>query len=130
MLIMHCKQFQINKDTDVHSLINMVSYFAAQQNTSEVIRAELVIICSEIAYNVIKFANQAQLDLQLVENKLVITCAEQSNGFSIPLENAFIEGVSTAGSLGLGMGSMIRMCDDFRLCTNDQGTTIVCTKEL
>jgi serine/threonine-protein kinase RsbT len=130
MLTMHYKQFQINKDTDVLTLINIVKYFAAQQQASDITQTEIVTICSELTYNVVKYANQALLELEVLENKLTITCSEQGEGFQLPLENAFIEGKSTAGSLGLGLASIMRMCDDFQLCTNDNGTSIICTKAL
>ncbi len=114
----------------MHAFINIVKYFAAQQDASDITQTEIITICSELVYNVVKFANQANLTLEVDNKTLTITCSEQGNGFQLPLEDAFAEGNSTAGSLGLGLASIMRMCDDFQLCTNDNGTSIICTKAL
>ncbi len=125
---MQCKVFDIDQKTDVHQLLNSVQYWIEQLTTDPIKITESVIVCSELAYNIIKYGSCGTLRLFAEKDSLYIDANDSGAGFGIPLESAFSEGISSSGSLGLGMASIVRLCDDFTLQTSTSGTNINCRK--
>lgn len=125
---MQCKVFDIEQKTNVHQLLNSVHYWVEQITSDPIKITESVIVCSELAYNIIKYGHCGTLRLFVECKSLFIEANDNGNGFGIPLESAFAEGISSSGSLGLGMASIVRLCDDFSLQTSTSGTHIYCRK--
>lgn len=127
---MPCKVFEIDRETDVHLLLSRVQFLIEELTQDRIIITESVIVCSELVYNIIKYGNNGSLSLEVNDHFLNIEALDYGEGFRMSLEQAFIEGVSTSGSLGLGMASVVRLCYDFTLQTSSSGTCIRCTKSI
>ncbi len=96
---------------------------------------EIVLVVSELASNIIKYANRGILTLTPVslaeQNGLMIEATDSGPGFN---ENtALKDGFSSSGTLGCGLGAVNRMMDEFDIHTNENnqlGTRIVCKRWL
>ncbi|MFY8274261.1 ATP-binding protein [Pseudoalteromonas sp. SSDWG2] len=120
----------MTRDSEATDLVQQVTYFIKQQQLSDIQCCEVATICSELIYNMIKYAQSGELRLNFTQDTVIILSQDQSSGFAMPLLEAFAEGASTGGSLGLGLPSVLRMSDDFSLATSNSGTTITCSKVL
>lgn len=125
---MRSKSFQVNADTDVHVLLNHITFLVRQNVSNPIIETEICTIVSELAYNIIKYGDKGDITITLTTNECLISARDSGGGMLMPIEQAFVEGNSSSGSLGLGMSSIVRMSDDFELVTSSTGTTITCTK--
>lgn len=95
----------------------------------------IVLVVSELASNLIKYAGRGQIKLQaLFENDqtgLLIESHDKGPGFNV--DRALTDGFSSSGSLGIGLGAIQRMVDDMHIDsrqTNNTGTDIICKKWL
>lgn len=121
--------FQLNKSTDIQSIISQIEKFVLSKTKNKIIVSEVVIISSEIIYNIIKFAPLGEFSIASQNNMFIINANDTGKGFSLTLEDSLKEGFSTANSLGLGLPSLFRMCDDIKITTSNIGTKICCFKE-
>lgn len=121
---------KIDKKTDVEGLLSRVENFASSLSADETTVAEITTIASEIAYNIIKYAPEGTLSLEYLENaKCVrIAASDCGPGFADVFEDAMKDGFSSSGSLGLGLPSLVRMCDELDVTTSSHGTKIICIK--
>ena len=124
---------QINNQVSVATLISQVQRCVRQYTDNEQIINEIVIVASEIIYNIIKFAPNGQLIINYdatTPPKIKLSAQDNGQGFGGNFDVALQEGFSTANSLGLGLPSIIRLCDDVQIKTSTNGTVIECSKEL
>lgn len=126
---MQSKRFHIQANTDVHVLLNNVTYFTRQQVEDEVAVTEIATVTSELAYNIIKYGCSGTITLSYSDTQCIIEAIDNGTGMQMSIEKAFVEGNSSSGSLGLGMSSIVRMSDEFNLTTSDSGTCVTCIKE-
>ena len=95
---------------------------------------EVALAVSELATNLVKHAGGGVLTLREVEaeNKVGIEAECLDAGPGIPdVEHAFTDGFSTAGSLGYGLGTVLRLTDEVTvesLGERERGTHIVCRR--
>lgn len=95
-------------------------------------RIDLCIL--ELAHNVLLYAGEGTISLEIIHKGttpgLQITCRDHGPGI-VDCQQALIDGWSTRSSLGLGLPSIQRLADDFRLNSSDgKGTTVVIQKWL
>ena len=87
---------------------------------------------SEIARNIVVYANQGEISLSIAEKngRRGILVVAQDAGPGIPdIERAMRDGYSTGNSLGLGLPGARRLMDDFEIrSTVGQGTTVTMRK--
>jgi len=87
---------------------------------------------SEIARNIVVYANQGEISLSIAEKngRRGILVVAQDAGPGIPdIERARRDGYSTGNSLGLGLPGARRLMDDFEIrSTVGQGTTVTMRK--
>lgn len=126
---MQSKRYRIQANTDVHVLLNNVSFLTRQHVADEVAVTEIATITSELAYNIIKYGCSGNITLSYSGSQCIIEAVDNGKGMQMNIEQAFIEGNSSSGSLGLGMSSIVRMSDEFSLETSDRGTCITCIKD-
>lgn len=96
---------------------------------------EIVLVVSELASNIIKYADRGIITLTPVslseQNGLMIEAVDSGSGFN---ENiALKDGFSSSGTLGFGLGAVNRMMDEFDIHTNENnqtGTRIICKRWL
>jgi anti-sigma regulatory factor (Ser/Thr protein kinase) len=97
-------------------------------------REEISLVVSELASNIIKYTQRGMITLSPV-------CHEQCEGIMIEAEDdgdgfnqhtALKDGVSTSGTLGVGLGAVNRLMDEFDILQreNHTGTRIICKRWL
>jgi serine/threonine-protein kinase RsbT len=87
---------------------------------------------SEIARNIIVFAQQGEVSLHVIEKagKRGVMIVAEDQGPGIPdIEQAMRDGFSTGKSLGLGLPGARRLMDEFEIISQvGKGTTITMRK--
>ncbi len=97
---------------------------------------EIVLVVSELSSNLIKHATKGTLIFTSISNgeKIGLEIESLDDGPGITdVEQAFTDGFSTVGSLGYGLGSIIRIMDEFNIDSGQElntGTRIMCRKWL
>ena len=122
----------IQTDADVVTARKQGRELAAQAGFSA---TELTIIAtaiSEIARNIVMFAERGEVVVSLVgENgRQGVTVVARDAGPGIPdLEQALQDGYSGYGGMGLGLPGSRRLMDEFEITSEvDKGTTVTMTK--
>lgn len=122
-------KFTIYKDSNVETLLSRVHHYAHTKGANDKVVVELVTICSEIIYNIVKYANEGWLELASDHRGFLITAKDSGQGFADCFELACSDGYSTGGSLGLGIPSIIRMSDELHISTCATGTEMTSRKD-
>jgi anti-sigma regulatory factor (Ser/Thr protein kinase) len=97
-------------------------------------REEISLVVSELASNIIKYAQRGIVTLTPVCNEqhegLMIEAEDDGKGFNE--HTSMKDGVSTSGTLGMGLGAVNRLMDEFDILQreNHTGTRIVCKRWL
>jgi RNA polymerase sigma factor (sigma-70 family) len=122
----------IRTDADVVTARKQGRELAAQAGFSA---TELTIIAtaiSEIARNIVMFANRGEIMVSLVgeNSRHGVTVVARDAGPGIPdLERALQDGYSGYGGMGLGLPGSRRLMDEFEITSEvDKGTTVTMTK--
>jgi RNA polymerase sigma factor (sigma-70 family) len=122
----------IRSDADVVTARKQGRELAAQAGFSG---TELTIIAtaiSEIARNIVMFADRGEITVSLVgdNSREGVTVVARDSGPGIPnLEQALRDGYSGYGGMGLGLPGSRRLMDEFEISTEvDKGTTVTMTK--
>ena len=122
----------VQTDADVVAARKQGRELAAQAGFSA---TELTIIAtaiSEIARNIVMFANRGEILVSLVgdDGRQGVTVVARDSGPGIPnLEQALQDGYSGYGGMGLGLPGSRRLMDEFEISSEvDKGTTVTMTK--
>jgi RNA polymerase sigma factor (sigma-70 family) len=122
----------IRADADVVTARKQGRELAAQAGFSA---TELTIIAtaiSEIARNIVMFAERGEVVVSLVgeNSRQGVTVVARDSGPGIPdLERALQDGYSGYGGMGLGLPGSRRLMDEFEITSEvDKGTTVTMTK--
>ena len=123
---------RIESDTDLVSARHAGRTLAAQAGFSS---SELTLIAtaiSELARNIIEYANYGEIQLELVQNAntsgIRIVASDSGPGIS-NIEQAIRGGFSTSGGLGLGLAGVRHIMDHFDLeSSSGSGTCVTVTK--
>jgi serine/threonine-protein kinase RsbT len=122
----------IGADADVVTARKRGRELAAQAGFSA---TELTIIAtaiSEIARNIVMFAERGEVVVSLVgeNSREGVTVVARDSGPGIPdLERALQDGYSGYGGMGLGLPGSRRLMDEFEVTSEvDRGTTVTMTK--
>ncbi len=83
----------------------------------------VALVASELATNLARYAPGGALSSEAVGQCVYLESRDAGPGIIDPAA-ALVDGFSTGGGLGLGLGTMKRMMDDFTLNTSPAGTTI------
>jgi RNA polymerase sigma factor (sigma-70 family) len=122
----------VQADADVVAARKQGRELAAQAGFTA---TELTIIAtaiSEIARNIVMFANRGEVVVSLVgeNSRQGVTVVARDSGPGIPdLERALQDGSSGYGGMGLGLPGSRRLMDEFEITSEvDKGTTVTMTK--
>jgi RNA polymerase sigma factor (sigma-70 family) len=122
----------VQTDADVVTARKQGRELAAQAGFSA---TELTIIAtaiSEIARNIVMFAERGEVVISLVgeNSRQGVTVVARDSGPGIPdLERAIQDGYSGYGGMGLGLPGSRRLMDEFEITSEvDRGTTVTMTK--
>jgi serine/threonine-protein kinase RsbT len=83
---------------------------------------------SEVARNILKYAGSGEIELEAVERGVIVVARDKGPGIA-NVEQAMIDGFSTARGLGLGLPGARRLMDEFAIESRlGAGTTITMKK--
>ena len=124
--------YYIASETDVMSAVMGCYNVARELGFDEGQVSEISTSVSELAMNVVKYAEFGRVELsELTNDKAIgLRVTVRDNGPGIRnIEDALSDHYSTGHSLGLGLPGVKRMMDSFELTTElEKGTTIVAEK--
>lgn len=102
----------------------------------EIAAEEIALVATELASNLLKHAGEGVIRIGHLAQSERGGIGIESHDFGpgmADVEEAFTNGVSSAGSLGYGLGTVHRMMDEVEITSVPEleaGTRIVCTREL
>jgi serine/threonine-protein kinase RsbT len=122
----------IGADADVVIARKRGRELAAQVGFSATQLTIIATAISEIARNIVMFAERGELVVSLVgeSGRQGVTVVARDAGPGIPdLERALQDGYSGYGGMGLGLAGSRRLMDEFEITTEvDKGTMVTMTK--
>ena len=122
----------IKRDTDIVLACQKGRTLAAQLGLSGNDQVSVVISVSEIARNILRYADQGKIMLKPVEQDqkqgLEVIAQDQGPGIA-DIDLVLQDGYSTGGGLGLGLSGAKRLMDEFEISSRvGEGTTITMRK--
>ncbi len=128
------KTVTIKHDTDIVVACQKGRALAEQLGFSNDNQVVIVIVISEMARNIIKYAHQGKIILHPLQQNgkrgLMVIAQDKGPGIA-DTELALQDGYSTGGSLGLGLPGIKRLMDEFEIVSQvNLGTTITTKKWL
>lgn len=118
---------KISKEQDINLLVERSKRYFNDFRLNETKKIELTTIISELGYNILKYGKSGTIQLSIENNFVTIIATDKGDGFK-DITNATKEGYSSSGTLGLGLGAIIRLSDQFNIETSKNGTIITATK--
>jgi len=121
----------IEAEGDVVRVRDLVRAHAQQTRLTATEQVKVVTAASELAFNTLLHGRGGQVAVQIIRAgprrgvRMIFTDA----GPGIPdLEQAFTDGYSSRGSMGLGLPGARRLMSDFVVVTSGTGTVVTATK--
>jgi anti-sigma regulatory factor (Ser/Thr protein kinase) len=126
--------FEVSHPADVGAVRRAAQSMVAVLGFSSPAGDEIVVAARELAANLVKHAQQGRLTLTPIteagHSGIQIESRDEGPGIA-DVEWAVTDGVSTAGGLGLGLGAVNRLMDEFDITSEPgRGTTIMCRRWL
>lgn len=124
----------ISNTAEVIAIRRIAKDIAHDMGFDEATRTEISLVVSELASNIIKYAQRGMITLTPLcdDNRegLMIEAEDDGEGFNQHI--AMQDGVSTSGTLGVGLGAVNRLMDEFDILQREDhsGTRIVCKRWL
>ena len=127
-------QAKVAAEADVYVVAYQVKALARQIGFSEVDQARIETVTSELARNIVLYAGEGAIKVQVVAKDkrrgLKIQALDQGPGIA-DIEQAMKDGYTTSGGLGSGLGGARRMMDEFHIESSPgRGTTVTAFKWL
>jgi anti-sigma regulatory factor (Ser/Thr protein kinase) len=123
---MPSKHYKVTADTHVQDTLNHIRLLCEKGALSRVKQNTILIICAELVNNIIKYADNGEVCVEVDCNQVRVKATDCGAGLSIPLEQAFVDSCSAAGTLGLGLSSIVRLSDEVRFCSTPAGVSVDC----
>lgn len=124
-------RMRVETDADIVRARRSARQLASELGFSGTDLTLIATAVSEIARNILRFAGEGQISMELVEQPhagVRIVARDAGPGIA-DIERALADGFSTYSGLGLGLGGARRIMDDFAVTSQvDQGTTVTMTK--
>ncbi|HKA33142.1 MAG TPA: anti-sigma regulatory factor [Candidatus Binatia bacterium] len=122
----------VNADIDIVTARQKGRELARDLGFTSTDLALIATAISELARNIILYANSGEIVLSVVENgtRRGLKVIARDDGPGIPdIERALEEGFSTSRSLGLGLSGVRRLMDEFDIVSEvGNGTTVTVKK--
>ncbi len=126
------RRVPITHEADVTRALLEARMFGKSMNFSEVETQMIATAVSELARNIIKYADRGEIIIDQFEkgSHTGIEIVARDKGPGIPdIEQAVTDNYSSSGTLGLGLPGVKRMMDEFEIqSTEGQGTTVLIRK--
>ncbi len=125
-------RIEIRKAHDITPAVIRVGEYCREAGFNEIGRHQVATVASELAHNIIKYADHGSIRLREVYGRMKrgIEIIAIDTGPGIPdVKQAMQDNFSSSGTLGLGLPGIKRMMDDFEIqSTHDKGTRILARK--
>jgi RNA polymerase sigma factor (sigma-70 family) len=121
----------IRKDADIVAARQAVREIASSVGFSRTDATIIATAVSEIARNVVRFAERGELSIEVVEDgRYGVLITARDTGPGIPdVAQAMVDGYSTYSGLGLGLPGARRLMDEFEVVSEvGRGTTVTMIK--
>lgn len=123
---------RISSEKDVAYAINLVEKLDQELDFSKVDACMVLTSVSELAMNIVKYAQQGVMSAKLIEQEkkrgIEINFIDEGPGIA-DLDLAFQDNYSTGGSLGLGLPGVRRLVDEMSINSQlGQGTEVKIVK--
>ncbi len=122
----------VNADIDIVTARQKGRELARDVGFTSTDLALIATAISELARNIILYANSGEILLSVIENgtRRGLKVVARDDGPGIPdIERALEEGFSTSRSLGLGLSGVRRLMDEFDIVSEvGNGTTVTVKK--
>ncbi|UCG24876.1 MAG: anti-sigma regulatory factor [Chloroflexota bacterium] len=122
------RRVAIVQETDVTRALLEARMAAKSLGFNEVDIQMIATAVSELARNIIKYADRGEIIIDQIENgfRVAIEVIARDRGPGIAdIEQAVTDNYSSSGTLGLGLPGVKRMMDDFEIrSTEGEGTTV------
>ncbi|MCP1467915.1 ATP-binding protein [Pseudomonas sp. S3E17] len=97
---------------------------AEQSGFDETDAGRVALVATELASNILKHAAHGQLHLRLTGNQGVeLIAVDRGQGFD--LDSCLVDGFSTGGTQGIGMGAIARVAQVFDVYADQRGTAML-----
>ena len=117
--------------SDVERARRVARSFAAGVGFAGIDIEQFVLVVSELATNLVRYAENGELTLRaardFAEGGVAVESRDTGPGIA-DLAAALQDGISTGGGLGGGLPSVRRLMDTVNITTGADGTTIVACK--
>jgi serine/threonine-protein kinase RsbT len=117
----------IEVGADVVRVRQLVRTYVEQVRLTDTQRVKAVTAASELARNTLIHGGGGQVTVQIIWDRgrrgVRMTFTDEGPGIA-DLEQAFVDGHSTRGSLGLGLPGARRLTNEFTVDTSEAGTVI------
>lgn len=132
MVVLNRESMTIVKEVDVIPFRNRLKEQAARIGMSLVNQTKIMTAASEIARNMLKYANGGIVWIEVVsrdrENGIRLTFIDEGPGIK-DIKQAMRDGYSTGQSLGLGLPGTRRLVSEFDIVSEaGKGTTVTIIK--
>lgn len=136
-MVTHHEVFDVRTRAAVGAVRRAARVMALEVGFSEVAAEEVALVATELASNLVKHAGEGVIRLGPLsdgedEERAGIRIESHDFGPGIGnVEEAFADGVSTAGSLGYGLGTVHRLMDEVEIASVPEleaGTRILCRR--
>ena len=108
----------IRSEEDVVGLTLSLSDFLGRCRVPIKESSRCLTICSELAHNVVKYANIGRVQIEQVKDEdgshIAINCRDEGPGI-MQIGEAMCDGFSTGDTLGLGLPGVKRLSDHFEI---------------
>ena len=126
--IKHIRRLDINQPADVLRFVQDVLDAARDVGTSVQEQEELRIVASELGSNVLKHAGSGSASVEIADDQHGIRIITRNPSDHDDVAGVFADGLSTAGTLGIGLGAVRRLCDEVELALEDGEFIVHATK--
>jgi serine/threonine-protein kinase RsbT len=127
------RRILLSNQNDKEQVIMAARHLAASAGFDEVNQFLIATAASELATNIVNYAKKGELTLRIVQrnNRLGIEIIARDDGPGIrDIEQALQDNFSTTkGSLGLGLPSVKRIMDEFRIESQPGRGTVVSARK-
>jgi serine/threonine-protein kinase RsbT len=128
----HSVCIPISSDADIVRARQVGRELAAKAGCSATDLTMVATAISEIARNIVTYADHGEMEMQLVEHRgrrsLMIVATDEGPGIE-DLDKALQDGYTTGAGLGLGLPGTRRLVDDFDISSEPgRGTKVVMYK--
>ena len=129
-------RYYVTHQSDVINARRSAREVAQNKGFDHVASEEIALVVSELGSNLVRHASGGVITLEWVSEDSregLLVCAEDSGPGIADVEHAFGDGVTTAGSLGYGLGTVNRLMDRVDINSKkgqEHGTVITCVRWL